>query len=141
MSDLRRFYFDDGSSRKRWQVQAKAKSQLVEYGRLSGSLRESKKTFKSPSEAAAQTEKLIAKKKREGYHEIDPSRLEIVRLKGKRKATEQQIKALEKQVGCTLPKEYRNFLKTFKEFPPRQKPASFSIDQVMEIMLTSTGSK
>jgi arylsulfatase len=34
-----------------------------------------------------------------------------------------------------------NFLKTFKEFPPRQKPASFSIDQVMEKMLTSTGSK
>ena len=25
-----------------------------------------------------------------------------------------------------------NFLRTFKEFPPRQKPASFSIDQVME---------
>jgi hypothetical protein len=24
------------------------------------------------------------------------------------------------------------FLKTFKEFPPRQKAASFSIDQVME---------
>jgi arylsulfatase len=34
-----------------------------------------------------------------------------------------------------------NFLETFKEFPPRQKPASFSIDQVMEKMLTSTGSK
>ena len=26
------------------------------------------------------------------------------------------------------------FLKTFKEFPPRQKAASFSIDQVMEKM-------
>ena len=25
-----------------------------------------------------------------------------------------------------------NFLKTFKEYPPRQKAASFSIDQVME---------
>jgi arylsulfatase len=24
------------------------------------------------------------------------------------------------------------FLATFKEFPPRQKPASFTIDQVME---------
>ena len=34
-----------------------------------------------------------------------------------------------------------NFLKTFQEFPPRQKAASFSIDQVMEMMLTSTGSK
>jgi arylsulfatase len=34
-----------------------------------------------------------------------------------------------------------NFLKTFREFPPRQKPASFSIDQVMEMMQTSGGSK
>ncbi|MDH3837647.1 MAG: sulfatase-like hydrolase/transferase, partial [Desulfobacteraceae bacterium] len=34
-----------------------------------------------------------------------------------------------------------DFLKTFKDFPPRQKPASFSIDRVMEKMLTSTGSK
>jgi len=33
-----------------------------------------------------------------------------------------------------------NFLKTFKEFPPRQKPASFSIDQVMEEMQEATGS-
>ncbi|WP_208986109.1 arylsulfatase [Labrenzia sp. OB1] len=34
-----------------------------------------------------------------------------------------------------------NFLETFQEFPPRQKPASFSIDQVMEMMTQSTGSK
>ena len=34
-----------------------------------------------------------------------------------------------------------NFLETFKEFPPRQKPASFSIDQVMEKLQTNTGSK
>ncbi len=33
------------------------------------------------------------------------------------------------------------FLATFKEFPPRQKPASFTIDQVMEKMLESHGSK
>jgi arylsulfatase len=33
------------------------------------------------------------------------------------------------------------FLQTFEEFPPRQKPASFSIDQVMEQMKLSTGSK
>jgi len=32
------------------------------------------------------------------------------------------------------------FLKTFAEFPPRQKPASFSIDQVMERLRTSGGS-
>ena len=33
------------------------------------------------------------------------------------------------------------FLKTFIEFPPRQKPASFSIDQVMEKMMEAGGSK
>jgi arylsulfatase A-like enzyme len=31
------------------------------------------------------------------------------------------------------------FLETFKEFPPRQKPASFTIDQVMEMMLKGMG--
>ena len=34
-----------------------------------------------------------------------------------------------------------NFLATFREFPPRQKPASFSIDQVMEKMQLAGGSK
>jgi arylsulfatase len=33
------------------------------------------------------------------------------------------------------------FLATFREFPPRQKPASFSIDQVMEMLETTGGSK
>jgi len=32
------------------------------------------------------------------------------------------------------------FLSTFKEFPPRQKPASFSIDQVMEKLQSTGGS-
>jgi arylsulfatase len=31
------------------------------------------------------------------------------------------------------------FLQTFKEFPPRQKAASFSLDQVMQKMLTPGG--
>jgi arylsulfatase len=34
-----------------------------------------------------------------------------------------------------------DFLRTFKEFPPRQKPASFSIDQVLQRMQESAGSK
>ncbi len=33
------------------------------------------------------------------------------------------------------------FLATFQEFPPRQKAASFSLDQVMEKMMTAGGSK
>ena len=32
-----------------------------------------------------------------------------------------------------------NFLKTFKKFPPRQKPASFSLDQVMEMLAEGQG--
>jgi arylsulfatase len=34
-----------------------------------------------------------------------------------------------------------NFLETFQEYPPRQKAASFSLDQVMEKLLTGGGSK
>ncbi len=34
-----------------------------------------------------------------------------------------------------------NFLMTFKEFPPRQRPASFSIDQVMEMLTTPSGAQ
>jgi arylsulfatase len=33
------------------------------------------------------------------------------------------------------------FLSTFREYPPRQKPASFSLDQVMEKLLSAGGSK
>ncbi len=33
------------------------------------------------------------------------------------------------------------FLQTFKEFPPRQEPASFSLDKVMKKMQESTGSQ
>lgn len=113
MSNLRQFFFDDGSSRKRWHVQTRGKSQIVHFGRLGGALRESKKSFKSPAEASEQTEKLIAKKRRERYIEINPSRLEIVRIKGRKKATQQQIKALEVQIGCRLPEEYRDFLTTY----------------------------
>jgi arylsulfatase len=32
-----------------------------------------------------------------------------------------------------------NFLATFREFPPRQKAASFSLDQVMEKMTNPVG--
>jgi len=33
------------------------------------------------------------------------------------------------------------FLQTFKEFPPRQKPASFSLDEVMEMMRSPAGTQ
>jgi arylsulfatase len=31
------------------------------------------------------------------------------------------------------------FLETFKEFPPHQKPASFTIEQVMQMMMKGIG--
>ncbi len=34
-----------------------------------------------------------------------------------------------------------NFLKTFKEFPPRQEPASFSLDKVMEKLSVPSGAQ
>ncbi len=34
-----------------------------------------------------------------------------------------------------------NFLKTFREFPPRQEAASFSLDKVMEKMMTPAGAQ
>jgi predicted DNA-binding WGR domain protein len=102
-STPRRFFFD---------VTVIGKSQLVQYGKLGGSLREAKKAFKSPAEAIAMTDKLIATKVREGYVEINPSRLEIVPFKGNKKATEKQILALEEQIGSSLPDEYRSFLES-----------------------------
>ena len=32
-----------------------------------------------------------------------------------------------------------SWLASFKEFPPRQKPASFSLDQVMQKMIEASG--
>jgi arylsulfatase A-like enzyme len=34
-----------------------------------------------------------------------------------------------------------NFIKTFKEFPPRQKPASFGIDQALESLQNTAGGR
>jgi hypothetical protein len=37
--------------------------------------------------------------------------------------------------------EVAKFLESFKEFPPSQKPATFSIDQVMQQMQEGAASK
>src|SRR5262245_6922563 len=134
MSDVRRFFFDDGTSRKRWHVQVQGKSHIVQFGRLGGSLKESRKSFETPAEAAKKSEELVAAKKREGYVEIDPTRLEILRPKGKKYATEQQIKSLEKGIGCKLPDEYRDFLKKYNGGRPNpgfvRVPGMKGIDNV-----------
>jgi arylsulfatase len=33
------------------------------------------------------------------------------------------------------------FIMTFKDYPPRQKPASFNVDQIMESLQRSTVAK
>ena len=111
MAELRRFFFDDGSSRKRWHIQQRGKQQLVHFGRLGGGLMVPATSFPSSAEARQSALKLIARKTREGYVEIDPSRLEIA-AKGRKRATEKQIAAFEKRLGSLLPDEYRQFLLT-----------------------------
>lgn len=111
MAEQRRFFFDDGSSRKRWHIQQRGKQQIVHVGRLGRTLKESATSFPSPAEARQSVEKLIARKQREGYIEIDPSRLEIS-AKGRKRATEKQIATFEKRLGSPLPGEYRQFLLT-----------------------------
>lgn len=106
----RRFYFDNGKSRKRWQISQKGKSVATQFGRLTGALRESKKVTKSPREAQKLIDQLIAEKLREGYVEVAPERLEVIRTKGVRAANEKQVGELESSIGCKLPIDYRNFL-------------------------------
>lgn len=109
---MRRFFFDDGKSRKLWQIEIQGKKQVVRFGRIGATLKESIKTFSTPKEAKDATDKLIASKCKEGYVEIDVSRLEISRPKGCELATKKSILAFEKSLGVTLPEEYKNFLST-----------------------------
>jgi predicted DNA-binding WGR domain protein len=110
MRTMRRFYFDDGKSRKRWQIAQSGKSVTTQFGRLIGTLRESTKVAKSPAEAQKLTNQLISEKLREGYVEVAPNRLEVTRNKGVRPATEKQVSELEQTLECKIPTEYRNFL-------------------------------
>ncbi|MBM4076399.1 MAG: WGR domain-containing protein [Planctomycetes bacterium] len=70
MSTTRRFYFDDGVSRKRWQITSNGSTQTVKYGRLTGRLEGSSKKFKSSSDAESNSQKIIAEKRRKGYIEV-----------------------------------------------------------------------
>jgi arylsulfatase len=45
-------------------------------------------------------------------------------------------------LGVPVQQGVAKYLESFKEFPPRQKPASFTIDQVMQMMMRGiSGSK
>ena len=110
--NTRRFFFDDGKSRKFWSITQRGKKQTTWHGRLGSTGRETTKTFPSASAAEADTAKLVSQKLRKGYIEIEPANLKIARPKGKRKASEAQVAKLEKRLTAKLPIEYRNFLLT-----------------------------
>ncbi|MFO0940619.1 MAG: SMI1/KNR4 family protein [Pirellulales bacterium] len=118
MATTRRFFFDDGKSRKRWQITLSGKSVTTQFGRLTGELRESKKVAKSPAEAHKLLEQLVKEKRREGYIEVSSDRLEVIPNKGVRAANEKQVSEFEKLLGCKLPIEYRNFLMTINGGQP-----------------------
>lgn len=96
MPALRRFFFDDGSARKRWQIAQQGRTQTVAYGRLGSNLRFNKKTFGSPSAARENAAALIASKLKAGYVEVDPSALRIKRPPRLRAATAAAIRSFEK---------------------------------------------
>lgn len=105
-----RCFFDDGKSRKFWYCTQRGKQQKIRHGRIGSSGRETQKTFPSSAAAVADTEKLLSQKLTKGYVRVDPSKLTISRPKGKRKATESQVRSLEKKLDAKLPDDYRAFL-------------------------------
>ncbi len=109
---LARCFFDDGKSRKFWNCTQSGKKQTVRHGRIGATGRETKKLFPTSAAAVADTEKLLRQKLSKGYVLVEPSKLKISRPKGKRKATETQVRALETKLRTELPEDYRTFLLT-----------------------------
>ncbi len=136
-SPLRRFFVDDGNSRKFWHIHTKGNSQTTRYGRLGATGSESTKSFDSADKAKASTEKLIGQKLKKGYSEVLPDLLTISKPRKWQAASAADIKKLEKEIGTTLPDEYRRFLKTinggelnpgFVEIPGVPRIANVSVD-------------
>ena len=107
-----RYFFDDGKSRKFWSYTQTGKTLTIRHGKLGSKGRETIKTFGSPAAAKREAQKLGEQKTSKGYIHVDPTPLKLKRPKGRRKATEGQIAAPEKQLGKRLPAEYRSFLLT-----------------------------
>lgn len=67
---FRRFEFEEGTSSKFWEVKVEDSQQLVRYGKIGTAGHSKEKDFDSPSEAKADTKKLIKEKTRNGYVEV-----------------------------------------------------------------------
>ena len=108
----RNFLYDDGSSRKYWNVSLKGKSQIVEYARVGSKSKSKTKTFSSPSDAKTATEKLIDSKLSSGYIELHSEAVNFKTEKGVKGAEASQVRSLEKEIGVKLPADYVDFLKS-----------------------------
>ncbi len=67
---FRRFEFVEGSSSKFWEVKVEDTEQTIRFGKIGTAGQEKVKDFDSPSEAKADTKKLIAEKTGKGYLEV-----------------------------------------------------------------------
>ena len=61
------FEFKDGGSSKFWEINLDGKSHTVRYGKIGTTGQTSAKSFKSPGEARADHDKLVAEKRKKGY--------------------------------------------------------------------------
>lgn len=111
-SKVRRFYFDDGELQKYWYIECSGKQFTTYYGRFGVRPADTRKEFGSAEEARRGAEKIIAQKLRKGYREVLRGALPLKRPRGTKAATASAIKSLEKQLGTSLPEDYRDFLAT-----------------------------
>lgn len=86
----RRFEFDDGKSRKFWEIQLKGTSHIVCYGRLGTDGRTVEKAFDTRDKAKAAHDKLIEQKTGKGYSEIGRSTTKKS-IKKKSKVTKKKV--------------------------------------------------
>lgn len=68
---MRRFEFDDGKSRKFWEIAVDASTYTVRFGRLGTDGQTSTKVAASPERAVVEVDKLIASKVKKGYVEVE----------------------------------------------------------------------
>lgn len=107
----RRFYFDDGQSRRFWYVRVRSKDQTIVQGSIGarGSLRQ--KSFSSAKEAREHTDNLCQKKLASGFMAYEPEELKYGR-KNRRalKLIRKAMAEYEQASQYRIPEEYRRYI-------------------------------
>ena len=67
--DKKRLEFDDGKSRKFWEISVEGNAHTITFGRIGSAGQIKKKEFASPQAAQADAAKLVAQKLKKGYSE------------------------------------------------------------------------